>query len=156
MAIAGTARGKGIILRVSEERVSNYRRIALHSVRRAWLAPSKSNSFRTLGADLLSSCSPLFFPVLGLSLLFFPAIPPIRPVARISLFSVSTPIRLSFVPWHSSFLSTWSFPPLLSAPRSPKTSLAPVHCFPADPARSLSRPFLALFLSIAPARRRPA
>lgn len=42
-------RGKGIIPRVSKERVSNYRRIALHSVRRAWLAPSKSNSFRTLG-----------------------------------------------------------------------------------------------------------
>jgi len=59
---SSSSSAKGIIPRVSEERVSNYRRIALHSVRRAWLAPSKSNSFRTLGADLplAPSTSPCF------------------------------------------------------------------------------------------------
>ena len=42
---------KGKNLRISEERVSNYERIVLHSVRCAWLAASKSNSFG-LDSDL--------------------------------------------------------------------------------------------------------
>lgn len=69
--ITGNSRnsGKGIILRVSEERVSNYHWIVLHSVRRGWLAASKSNSFRTLSADLLRSRPSLFLPV-GLSFRF--------------------------------------------------------------------------------------
>lgn len=93
-------RGKGIIPRVSKERVSNYRRIALHSVRRAWLAPSKSNSFRTLGCRTpppppppLNRPPPLSFRPL-FSLCF--SDPGSLPSSRMA-------IRLSFVPLDHPF-----------------------------------------------------
>lgn len=82
-------RGKGIIPRVSKERVSNYRRIALHSVRRAWLAPSKSNSFRTLGCRTpppLNRPPPPFLPPALFALFFRPRIP--------SLFTDGYPLVL--------------------------------------------------------------
>lgn len=94
-SIGGSSRnsGKGIILRVSEERVSNYQRIALHSVRRAWLAPSKSNSFRTLGTDppvLLAS-----FPTNAALSLCFPVLLPCQPLPP-SVSSVhNSPVRCS-------------------------------------------------------------
>lgn len=85
-------RGKGIIPRVSKERVSNYRRIALHSVRRAWLAPSKSNSFRTLGCRTPPppppplNRPPPFLPPALFALFFRPRIP--------SLFTDGYPLVL--------------------------------------------------------------
>lgn len=92
-------RGKGIIPRVSKERVSNYRRIALHSVRRAWLAPSKSNSFRTLGCRTPPPPPPpLNRPPLSFRPLFSLCFsdPGSLPSSRMA-------IRLSFVPLDHPF-----------------------------------------------------